>query len=187
MEEISRKTRVINLKLWVIKLWFSPSTEKLPHSFVSFKMPLAIWLTLSHWLRGLLSCTVQLKMVQVQVLVTLWGKSCWSHDMLVIHCGLSQWLALTTVTVTGSHQQKQLSYQLCLSTAPRARPLILQSRASIAFCSQELRLRYSTSLHYAIDHLHWVDGTLPAHSKGRKVLDLLDADSLSQCFCMWHQ
>ena len=137
MEEISRKTRVINLKLWVIKLWFSPSTENLPHSFVSFKMPLAICHTLSHWLRGLLSWTVQLEMVQVPVLVTFWGKSCWSHDMLVNHSALSQWLALTTMTVTGTHQQKQLSCQpkLCLSTAPRARPLILQSRlgASIAF------------------------------------------------------
>ena len=102
-----------------------------------FKMPLAICQTLSHWLRGLLSWTVQLEMVQVPVLVTFWGNSCWSHDMLVSHSGLSQWLALSTMTVTGSHQQKQLSYQpkLCLSTAPRARPLILQSRlgASIAF------------------------------------------------------
>ena len=46
-----------------------------------------------------------------------------------------------------------------------------------------LAMQYSASLHYAIGHRRRVDRALPAHSSGRKALDLLDADSSSRCFC----
>ena len=58
-----------------------------------------------------------------------------------------------------------------------------------------LGYRYSTSLHYAIARLRRVDGALPAHSSGKKALDLLDTQSPNrccnvQCWCFsrqaWH-
>ena len=58
-----------------------------------------------------------------------------------------------------------------------------------------LGCRYSTSLHYAIASLCSVNGALPAHSRGKKALYLLDTQSQNsccnvQCWCFprqaWH-
>ena len=51
----------------------------------------------------------------------------------------------------------------------------------------EREIQYIKSLHYAIVHLCQVDRlrALPAHSSGRRELDLLDIDNSARCFCRW--
>ena len=46
-------------------------------------------------------------------------------------------------------------------------------------------MQYSASLHYLVSHLHQEDRAFPAHSSRMKVLDLLDSNSSSGCFCRW--
>ena len=45
-----------------------------------------------------------------------------------------------------------------------------------------LGYKYNTSLHYAIAGLCSVDGALPAHSRGKKALDLIDPHIPNRCW-----